>query len=99
MLEVIGNHAASAGLRYSLYIAAGNVAIGYVTSLDGSGAALWGKHFGDPVAARGFLAADGLQNLLGVAALLLASTARASAHRKCSSFDRNHLDVIDPRWR
>jgi MFS family permease len=59
--DIVGDAGSSAGTQYTLCTAAGNFAIFYVTKIDGFGYKL--GH------ARGLLAADGLSNLAGVAAL------------------------------
>jgi MFS family permease len=66
VLEVVGRAGASASTQYTLFTAAGNQAIGYVSIIDGKGY----KHFGP----RGLLGADAVANLVGIVFVVLMST-------------------------
>jgi hypothetical protein len=71
VLEVVGPDEAGASTRYTLFTAAANLAIAYVTALDGVGATWWAHHRGAAAGPRGLLWTDALLNLFGV--MLLAT--------------------------
>jgi MFS family permease len=71
VLEVVGDEDAGASTRYTLFTAAANVAIFYVTLLDGVGQTQFEKHWNAAEGPRGLLAMDGALNLVGIAVLLV----------------------------
>jgi PAT family beta-lactamase induction signal transducer AmpG len=62
VLEILGPELQAAGTAYSLFVAAGNVPIVYMTALDGAGYKRWHIH--------GLMGVDALANGLGALALL-----------------------------
>jgi MFS transporter, PAT family, beta-lactamase induction signal transducer AmpG len=71
VLEIVGSQEGSAAsTRYSLFTAASNGAIMYVTFLDGKGYSLFKDHAGWWNGPRGMLATDALANLAGIVLLL-----------------------------
>ena len=69
VFEIIGHAGESASTQYTLFTAAGNQAIAYVTWMDGQGYAHAGEFGLGPSA--GMLMTDALANLVGVAVLAL----------------------------
>jgi hypothetical protein len=83
VLEVVG-HTAAVATKYALFTAASNMAISYVTALDGWASEFrgLGGHWAVPAGARGALALDALVTFggIGVLAVMVAITRRRAVH-------------------
>lgn len=64
ILEVIGRGRSSAGAQYTWLNNLGNLAVAYMTWLDGQGHRLWGS--------RGLFAVDGIGNVIPILLLFVA---------------------------
>ena len=70
VLEVVGAADAGASTRYTLFTAAANVAIAYVTWFDGKGSVWFEQRHGAGLGPRGLLYTDAALNLIGIFVLL-----------------------------